>query len=365
MAASYQTPRNLAAVKQRLAFLDVARAVAALLVFAEHILDRVIPGYRLWTATHFYPGRIGVLIFLVVSGFIIPVSLEQGGSNARFWVRRFFRLFPLYWLTILIAYLLSRSGAYEAFEPRVWLLNLTMLQGMFKCPHVVGLFWTLQLELVIYVACSVLFALRLLNRPVWIAGLILVGFTGLGTIRPLLTNQPFDVGGQRWLYFAPVIGLVAQRYWAGRLGRGPLAAVVLGQFLVIGSVWTINSALFPGAVSERVLDETAWTWGLAYACFFGLLAIRQWRMPAPAAWMGRISYSVYLLHPLVLAVAFSSGWTGWLVMLMAFAATLLLAQVTFRLVEKPGITLGRIVEDRWLPAPVPPQPARPALRQAA
>jgi peptidoglycan/LPS O-acetylase OafA/YrhL len=329
--------------KQRLAFLDVARGLAALLVFAEHSLEAALPGYRAWTATHFLPGRIGVLVFLVVSGFIIPVSLEQGGSNARFWLRRCFRLFPLYWLCILVAFLFSGHLGRPSHEPRVWLLNLTMLQGFFKSPNVVELFWTLQLELVIYIACSVLFALRLLHRPAHIAGLLLIGYTVLGVTRPLLAHQPFDVGGQRWLYFAPLVGLVAQCYWSGRLGRTTLALVVAGQALAFGTVWIVNELVFPGEVPVRTLEEEAWTWGLTYVCFFGLLAMRRRRFPVTACWLGRVSYSIYLLHPFPLLLALASGQPGWLTMPLALIATLVLSQLTFHGVEKPGIVLGRRV----------------------
>src|SRR5947207_2536369 len=76
--------------RERLGFLDVARGVAALLVVAEHGLRDCLPGYIAWTRDHVDLGYIGVLLFLLVSGFIIPVSLDQGGSNARFWLRRLF-----------------------------------------------------------------------------------------------------------------------------------------------------------------------------------------------------------------------------------------------------------------------------------
>lgn len=352
---------------QRLAFLDAARAAAALIVFFEHSLGAVLPGYRAWTATHFYPGRVGVLVFLMVSGFIIPVTLQQGGSNARFWVRRFFRLFPLYWLTIAAAFALAAAGVWPAFSPRIWLLNLTMLQGFCKCPDVVGVFWTLQLELVIYATCSILFAARLLDRPAWIAWLFLTIFAIAGLGRPLLSHRAFDVGGQRWLYFAPAVGLVAQRYWAGRMGRIALVGVVGGHALAVVAVWGVNELMCPGVIRARVLGESAVTWGLAYGCFFTLLAVRRWTIPSPVTWAGRISYSVYLLHPFMLVLAMPVTAVGWLALPICLAATLALSHLTYRFVEAPAVALGRTAERRWLPRAAPPeQPAGPMdLRRAA
>jgi peptidoglycan/LPS O-acetylase OafA/YrhL len=73
-------------------------------------------------------------------------------------------------------------------------------------------------------------------------------------------------------------------------------------------------------------------------------------MPAAACWLGRVSYSVYLLHPLVLILVARTGWP-WGVRLAALAAgTLLVSAVTYRFVEEPGIHLGRWIERRWLSA---------------
>ena len=74
------------------------------MVLSEHGLDHSWPGLLSSLFGNGNLGRAGVLCFLIVSGFIIPASIEQGGSNVRFWMRRFFRLFPTYWLSIAVAF---------------------------------------------------------------------------------------------------------------------------------------------------------------------------------------------------------------------------------------------------------------------
>ena len=353
------------AAKDRLAFLDVARGLAALLVLVEHGLEICQPAYSGWTHAHVSLGKIGVLLFLMVSGFIIPVSLEQGRSNARFWLRRFFRLFPVYWLSILLAYVCSCCGREVTLvHGWDWLYNLTMLHGFFNRPHVWGVFWTLQLELVIYASCSLLFTMRLLNRAGWIAGLALAGYAGIALAGALLADRPCGVGGKRFLYFAPMVGLVAQRYCAGKMGFGRPAALVLGQGLMVLAVWAFNHAYYPAANWEPAVRETAWTWGISYAIFFLLLAARHRTLPAAACRLGQISYSVYLFHLAVMVLLLPAAWPAWAFLPCALGLTLLVSEGTYRLVEAPGIALGRAIERRWLraisPPPVETRPTPPS-----
>lgn len=356
--------------KERLGFLDVARALAALVVLAEHVLGACLP--EVWRASPAFGhlGRVGVILFLLVSGFIIPASLAQGGSNARFWLRRFFRLFPAYWLSIAVAYLACwRTGSFVSevpgLQPTDWLLNLTMLQGFVGRPHVWGVFWTLQIELTIYAACSLLFATGLLRRVGPIAWLALAGYVLLGLARPFVDGKPFGIGGQRFLYFAPLVGLVAHHFCTGHLGRSVFRAWTL---LLPGSligVWYVNHSLYPSAMTTACLWEFVWTWGSAGGCFLLLLAVRGRTMPAVGCWLGRISYSVYLLHPFVLLVVSQTRWPAWLAIPGAVLGTLTLAELSYRFVERPGIALGRVIE-RWLtpiPAPAPVQPLQTRMHR--
>src|SRR5579864_792683 len=171
-----------AARRDRLAFLDVLRGLAALVVVLEHGFAVCFPGYLDWSIRYFDMGQFGVTVFLLISGFIIPVTLERGGSSARFWVNRFFRLFPLYWTTIAffaLYYHFLRPTGWHPKETWQWLANLTMLQDFVQAPHVTQVFWTLTLELLFYVSCSLLYALGWFRRIwllVWLgqAGLLLV-----------------------------------------------------------------------------------------------------------------------------------------------------------------------------------------------
>src|SRR5580693_8571417 len=95
---------------RRLAWLDALRGIAALCVVYAHFGTRVLP--RVHTAVYnvFDPGLYGVLVFFLVSGYIVPASLERRGSVRTFWVGRLFRLFPLFVFAIAGVVLLHDLG---------------------------------------------------------------------------------------------------------------------------------------------------------------------------------------------------------------------------------------------------------------
>jgi peptidoglycan/LPS O-acetylase OafA/YrhL len=341
------------ASKNRLAFLDVARGLAALMVVLEHGLEHCWPGYLEWSLPRINLGQTGVLLFFVISGFIIPASLEQGGSQARFWLRRCFRLFPLYWAVIALVWLTVRFtavpvGGVPLDQPGNWLMNLTMLQGFTGHPHVLGVFWTLHFELMIYAACSVFGALRLLNRPTTLALVVLAIYFVDGVQRPLLTGKPFFIGGRMFFYLAPFYGATFESYVSGRLGKRRLLCFLAVFALAVTTIWAVNRELLE---AESGRHSQIWrllgNWLIAYGGFALLVAGRQRFHPAMLAWAGRVSYSVYLVHPLVLAPLMLTGMPGWLFLPALFAGTLALSALTFKLVEDPGIRLGRALEKRW------------------
>ena len=84
------------AAAKRLAWLDALRGIAALCVVFDHLSYSVLQPVRASVYHWFDPGQYGVFVFFLVSGYIVPASLERKGSVRGFWVSRVFRLYPLY-----------------------------------------------------------------------------------------------------------------------------------------------------------------------------------------------------------------------------------------------------------------------------
>ena len=125
----------------RLDFLDNLRGIAALAVFLSHAGHKVSPAFRTYLEPYFNLGSWGVVLFFLCSGFILPLSLERQGSLGRFWVRRFFRLYPLYWINVAIIAMIGQGepGMVLSGPPtqsiRIFLANLTMFQAFMGFPH--------------------------------------------------------------------------------------------------------------------------------------------------------------------------------------------------------------------------------------
>ena len=133
----------------KLAAMDGVRGVAVLTVFLSHSSGRdqaVAP----WLAFNGI-GHIGVYLFVVLSGFLLAHTLLRRRQSAgEFYLRRFFRIFPLYALVVSIVFIVQQStGVLDARYLHVkdgalgWLRHLVFLQGD-------SLFWTIAAEFQFY-----------------------------------------------------------------------------------------------------------------------------------------------------------------------------------------------------------------------
>ena len=179
----------------RLQFLDCLRGIAALAVALQHGAELLWPDYLRWSVEVFRPGEYGVFVFFLCSGFIIPASLERHNSFRRFWIGRFFRLFPLYWFALLTLVVLWLFGAYEfpvGVGERAFVLNLTMVQNFLGVPNIIGASWSLAYEMCFYLAASALFLAGVHKKSVSIAFVAICAGAAGGMLIPsfVVTEQP-------------------------------------------------------------------------------------------------------------------------------------------------------------------------------
>ncbi|MDH6124219.1 acyltransferase [Kitasatospora sp. GP82] len=335
-------------------WLDALRGVAALLVAVHHFgLLHLLP-YGGTINREFDLGIYAVMLFFLVSGYIVPASLERRGDVRGFWIGRIFRIYPLLIVVIAAALLIlprTQSAVPDVVldhPVRSALANTLLLHEMLNVPSALGAMWTLCYEMVFYFFVGALFVQ---GRHRW-SSPIAIGFAALALLLGAAVTPAMitvDQGSTRNLIAAAAavmaMGLVC--ILTGRTALVRLGSLVLGGlgavllFLNARSTFfesmMILATMFAGTAIHRIergrLDRLqgtlccgfvlvsgvlagylynhgdalyrTWTSGwigfsLPYAAAwltFGLgMLLRHRRFPRVLTWLGAISYSVYVVH---------------------------------------------------------------------
>jgi peptidoglycan/LPS O-acetylase OafA/YrhL len=318
----------------RLEFLDSLRGIAALVVLLAHALEYSWAPYH-ELANRFQFGNWGVVLFFLCSGFIIPVSMERQRSLWRFWVRRFFRLYPLYWANIGLVVLCAATatgGFAHVLDVRpvsTLLANLTMFQHFLGFPHINLVYWSLSVEMVFYIMMTLLFALRLhtYTAPITI-GLLLATICA-----ELLLPIPFATSYLTHIVII-FVGTVLHRIHSRNI-KWPTGALVVGLTLIMLIIPLFGDPWSSAEQAPWVLAQVS-----ALVFFIACFLLRTRQTSPITGYLGKISYSLYLMHPIIMAVIPGVGnpiastilWTG---------ALLVFASATYRWIEQPAIAVGQ------------------------
>ncbi len=364
---------------RRLRHIDSLRAIAALLVLWVHVTEKfknLASADSRWVYEMILPinaGRIGVVAFFAISGFVIPFSIKLAHRHPvrEFLVTRFFRLYPAYWLSIPLGIVTTYWLFGGTFSLGALLVNLTMLEYVFDVKPALGLYWTLAVELVFYACCVLLVMtgnIARYRRIGMLAALLVLCHVAI----MLLTVRAH---GGRWLEasFWPMnLGVM---FW-GTLYRAEMLGLATGRF-ERACLWGL--AFFVVVVYPIVFKLVGLvyihTLGYSIGVLLFIVGTRVVRLEfPPLPWLGLISYSIYLFHPVVLSpllralqLAPKDSWFAQWHLGLYLVAVLLLtigfAALVYYCVERPSIRLGRRLARRWF-GDAEPAPAQAAATMA-
>ena len=371
--------------KEHFVFLDQCRGVAIILVFLCHctlnfnpsgalaaglydplrFIGQVLSGKTSLTTLIeflcFYPCRTGwsgVAVFFVVSGFCIHLSYSQSPRPdfIGFYIRRFFRLYPPYFLAIL-AFGLFFPYSRLLFER--WQDWVRLFAHLFLCHNlsvalggISASYWTIPVEAHLYVLFPVLLLLvrrYSFAKALWIVGIIqfslqVITALSFGLSRP----PPFWISASPFYYwFSWSIGAaLVDAYLKGRplpfRGISPWLWVIAAFATSAFAAHEFTFAFFALATASLLARRLAGNAPDEQLGFFG----RFLRVT------GIYSYSIYLIHqPLVVAITenykrlfpaiedspglmFSAALSSWLIIFP-------LGALIHYLVERPSISLGK------------------------
>jgi peptidoglycan/LPS O-acetylase OafA/YrhL len=290
-------------VAKRVAGLDGLRGLAALYVMLfhawllsfKHFPHNTGPAYLTWAMY----GRLSVVFFLALSGFSLALgpAADQWrlGGVARFLRRRAWRILPAYWaalaFSLLIAYQVPASHKGEPTHRSIAVFGL-LLQDVFHAKTPNGAFWSVAVEAELYLLFPLFLLIRRRLGAVVLLAAITVPLLAYGVVRGV---PPEGDTGLTW-HLAPVFvaGLVAAGIKAKLPWHWLSAAAILPVLYLIhhkGSYWTGHHYFWV---------DLAITPGLTML----ILAAANGRLP----WLrrldglGKISYSLYLIHLPILTV---------------------------------------------------------------
>jgi len=319
--------------------LDAFRGFAALWVVMDHSCDRFVAGNDPRFAhvplyAFSLQGQLGVFLFFVISGYCIVAAahgaLYSGKTVGRYAFERCRRIFPPYWCVLILGTLatllllvaeshhwIPKINHPQAFEtsPIYWLANLTLTQSEFNTKFENIVFWSLCYEVCFYAIVGVwLFVAKRIAKArdlaagqlALILGLALTTFSTLIILTLGYAIFPFDMwhefafGGLLFYLIESKPGTVTG--YSAKLRR--TINVLTGGIAVLAVVFVVLS----GFGMVKGIDPAH---GLrtAFALGFCLLLalIRPYdekiaasRWLHPLIWIGAFSYSLYLIHGVVL-----------------------------------------------------------------
>lgn len=339
--------------------LDGVRGMAALLVMAFHFfqsgLGNGLPAFITKIAVF---GQTGVTLFFVLSGFLITRILFQSKQAdnyfASFYMRRFLRIFPLYYLVLILFYFVipSFDGTEQVPFPLQWpywfyCQNLALT---FKWPQNGPMhFWSLAVEehfyllwpLLVYylsikqirIATYVIVAISFIVRVILIANGYGVFFFTLTTVDALalgslLAVKENTIGAakreyHKYIFFISFFLTIIVWFFVGAKGwlwvqtiKLPLVAFVYYGFLG----WVIAED--------------------------GNIVTRKILCGKPFLYTGKISYGLYVYHPFIfhyLAKYFKTGNIA-LNILLSFSLSYMLASISYYLFERPILSFKKYFE---------------------
>lgn len=312
---------------------------------------------------YFDLGKIAVVMFFAVSGFVIPFSLLKANKAPlrSFAISRFFRLYPAYWGSMVLALAIIPLVRGDVFTLTQIVANITMLQQFLGQQNILGVYWTLQIEIVFYVVSAILFYVRILHKPEGAAGAIaffLLCAAAMGAARyttgiKLPVAIPLGLTVMFW-------GLL-WRHGASVEAGAPIRRLILAASLLIlaASLLIIFTLPVISLLSYNVdmgFGETWYRYTIAYYAGMALFALftTRLRITHPVfVWLGAISYSVYLLGPIaqpiveyVLPYRQLAPYPIHVTIVLAWVLTVVMAYLSYRFIELPSQTFGKKLASR-------------------
>ena len=327
--------------------LDGLRALCIIFTLENHL-----PIKPIWLN-----GSIGVDVFFALSGWLITSLLmsdakENGRINLiNFYIRRFFRIVPLYYMTVFLYFLASllsvRFDVHELAKFNDVALQLFTFNGEYRPEQAANKIflhaWTLGIEEKFYLLWPIILVISMMKswRAFIIACVVSTGLIAISAFSPTL------IRGYCGLAFGAGLAV-----WSVKNPR------VADWIATERAIW-IAAAFIVGAYVLALIFPHPFVWNLAISLAAAFLVggiwlntshpISRWLSVSPLPQLGKLTFALYLLHVFALKLTGAMlnrvglGENQALQFVAAYLAAVVLAYVAYRAVERPMIRFGRAI----------------------
>ncbi|MDP4029388.1 MAG: acyltransferase [Gallionella sp.] len=345
-------------------------AVAIVLYHLAHLANVAVPTYFSFIASEF---SYAVHLFFVLSAFSLMHSTEHTMHRTawvnEYFIKRFFRIAPLYYAIMagMILWPVIIKSHAVAFDIPTILLNLTFTFGFAPWSGIVWAGWTVGVEMLFYaIFPMLLLTVRSTSGTFFLVIIsIVVAYAARVSLHEHFAHT-YSMYKYNWAYFsfASNICFFAMGMYAFRLARPYKQASHNIQKIVPIFCLTLLGILLLTDLEnplQKIWEADLLLWGAGFA------ALCIWQSDRPSLWsanwlfeyLGERSYSIYLLHPVVIVllkgqiqwiynalVPHMGAYAYFVCALLLLMSLLAIAELTYRMIEIPGIHLGKMIITR-------------------
>ncbi len=355
----------------KLNYIDSTRGLAILMVIMVHSSHEIsdLSSIAYWTTAY---GQMGVQLFFVASAFTLSLSAHRRKGEERpvskYWIRRFARIAPMYYVGILLYFVISLMEGYLsqgqlAILPKYsWentLSNMLFVHGFFPPANnnIVPGGWSIGTEMAFYLIFPLLFSIAsraLKNKSLRILAWVISGYLISQLIIVCLDRYGLTLARNNFVYYnlanqfsVFMIGIAYYFYWVNhkRQGRALLDLLAVSG-LTVFAIWMMQKQY------DWLYSFIPFVSGLSFIFVIELLRKVEFLNHRLLVRIGQMSYSMYILHFFIvdlirsilfplLSVRIAPEGLALVIFMTTVGATYPAALLTERFVEKPFVKLGR------------------------
>ena len=353
----------------RLIFAHQLRGVAALLIVITHFfgnfygtqaglaaltfspdLHMIAAPWVRWFDFPYFKGPFGVAVFFLISGFVIPFSLEKA-TPPRFLLMRAFRIYPTYVAAFALSMLAMAASAHYWQLPFTHsaaelISNALLVNNLVGISSVDPINWTLSIEIKFYLTAAVLGSWLFRRQCVYLALWVTLLLAGTAVLSRVTAPPPWLLAlAAEWHYLIfMLIGVTFYQHISKLISMPALLARSLLLLAAFGLNWSISPQRDALPIIGIYYLYAYLVFGL---CYLG----RGWFRPLRLLdFLADISFPLYVVHSLAgfaaLKVMLHAGVPFGVAVVPVLTLVIVVATLLHRLVELPSNAFGKRLAHR-------------------